>query len=191
MKVIKHTIFDIPVLNFALCSISKGMLRLLGWSLAGTVPPVPKCIIIAAPHTSNWDFVFTLFFAFAFRVKLYMLAKKELVDHPLGFIFTWLGVIPVDRKSSNNVVAQVVAVFNEREQLLLGIAPQGTRSQVDNWKTGFYHIACGAKVPIALGFLDYANRKGGFGDLFYPTGNLEEDLAKIREFYIPIQGKNR
>lgn len=191
MKTIKYTIFAIPGLRIVLRLCARLILLVLGWKIAGEIPSAPKYVLIAAPHTSNWDFVFALLFALACQVNLCMLGKKELTTWPLGYLFKWLGVIPVDRSGPNNVVAQAVAMFNERDRMVLGISPPGTRSPVQQWKTGFYHIAFGAKVPISLGFLDYGRKIGGFGPLFTPSGDAEGDIARIRAFYADIKGKNR
>lgn len=145
--------------------------------------------MIAAPHTSNWDFVLTLLMAFALDLKAYTMGKKELFDWPFGGLFSWLGVIPIDRSRSNNVVAQAVDFFKQSENLILVVPPSGTRAKVKRWKTGFYHIAKGAEVPIGMGFLDYGQRKGGIGFLFEPTGDIDEDMIAIRAFYADIKGK--
>lgn len=185
-----YTIFDTPIIRTLFAWLSIICLRLSGWRLEGKFYDLPKYVMIAAPHTSNWDFPVTLGICFAARAKIYWMGKSTLFKGPLGPIMRWLGGVPVDRSKSNNLVQQMVDVFNRSEQLVLTIPPEGTRSKVRQWKTGFYHIAVGAQVPIVLAFLDFRRKVGGFGPVFYPTGNVEQDMADIQAFYKDIVGKN-
>ena len=164
-------------------------LWITGWHTEGQLPVIPKFIIIVAPHTSNWDFPYGLFIAFVFRTKIYWLGKEAIFRMPLKGFFQWLGGIPVDRTKSGNVVAQSIKQFHGNERLVLAIAPAGTRKRVKKWKTGFYHIANGANVPIALGFLDYRLKTGGIGPVISPTGDIEADMKTIRAFYDGVDGK--
>jgi len=189
MKLMKHTIFD----NFLICSalrwISLFILRIFGWKVRRNLSDVPQCVIIAAPHTSNWDFVLTLLVAFAIDIRIYIMAKKELTEWPGGSMFEWIGVIPIDRSRSDNTVSQAVGLFRENKELMIVIAPTGTRKKVKKWRSGFYHIANGAGIPIALGFLDYGRKCGGIGGLVEPTGDIEADMIKIKAFYADMTGK--
>ncbi len=185
----RTTIFDTPVLNKLLHHTAHSLFKLCGWQLAGTLPDCHKYVIIAAPHTSNWDFLLALGVAFAFRLKVFWLGKHTLFRWPLGGVMRWLGGIAVERAASHNLVAQTVEQFQRHESLVLGIAPEGTRKQVAQWKLGFYHIALQAQVPIVLGFFDYEHKVVGFGPTFTPTGDIERDLAEIRAFYAPIKGR--
>ncbi|MEW9897552.1 lysophospholipid acyltransferase family protein [Chitinivorax sp. PXF-14] len=185
-----HTIFDTPIIRDLFAWISIVMLKLSGWRLEGKFPDLPKYVMIAAPHTSNWDFPVTLGICFAARAKIYWMGKDSLFKGPLGPIMRWLGGIPVDRSKSNDLVGQMVEVFNRSERLVVTIPPEGTRQKVRYWKTGFYHIAKGANVPIVLAFLDFRRKVGGFGPVFRPTGNVEADMAEIQAFYKNISGKN-
>jgi len=190
MKLAKHTIFDSPLLNSALRRISLCILRSIGWKIEGKVPDISKYVLIAAPHTSNWDFVVTLLVAFGLELKVYTMIKQEMAEmYFVSSMFKWLGVIPVDRSQSSNTVEQAIQLFQENEKLVLVISPPGTRKKVRKWKTGFYHIANGADIPIAMGFLDYARKTGGIGPLFKPTGDIEADMVEIRSFYLDITGK--
>jgi len=153
------------------------------------LPEVPQCVMIAAPHTSNWDLPIMLFFAFAFRTKLFFMVKDAVFRWPFGPLFRWLGGIPIDRTKRNGIVEQSIQAFRENEQLTMVVPPSGTRSKVEYWKTGFYHIARGANVPIALGFLDYGRKVGGVGPTIVPTGDIEEDMKEIRAFYADITAK--
>lgn len=185
-----YTIFDTPIIRSVFAWISIICLRLSGWRLEGKFPDLPKYVMIAAPHTSNWDFPVTLGICFAARAKIYWMGKASLFKGPLGPIMRWLGGVPVDRSKSNNLVQQMVDVFNSSERLVLTIPPEGTRSKVKQWKSGFYHIAVGAKVPIVLAFLDFRRKVGGFGPVFEPTGNVDQDMRDIQAFYKDIVGKN-
>ncbi len=189
MKIMKHTIFDTPLINPLIRWISLFILKVLGWKIEGKKPDIPKYLLIAAPHTSNWDFVLTLLVAFGLNLKVYIMAKKELTNWPGGFLFRWLGVIPVDRSQSTNTVDQAIQLFQENENLAVVIAPSGTRKKVRKWKTGFYNIANGAGIPIGMGFLDYGRKTGGIGPLFQPTGDIEADMIAIRAFYADIEGR--
>ncbi|HTD02685.1 lysophospholipid acyltransferase family protein [Undibacterium sp.] len=185
-----HTIFDTPVINTAMVWFSAGMLRLLGWRVDGRAPAEARYVMIAAPHTSNWDFPVTLMVAFAMRLKLYWMGKDSLFPPVFGGIMRWLGGIAVDRSKSGNMVQGTVDAFNTASRLAVVVPPEGTRGKVTHWKTGFYYIALGAKVPIALGYLDFKRKVGGIGRMFYPTGDLEADMAEIQKFYAGITGKN-
>ena len=145
--------------------------------------------MIAAPHTSNWDLPIMLFVAFAFKTKLYFMLKDATFRWPFGGFFTWLGGIPINRSKTSGVVEQSIQAFRENEKLVMVVPPSGTRSKVTRWKTGFYHIATGAGVPIVLGFLDYRRKVGGVGPTVVPTGNIEADMKTIRAFYADITAK--
>lgn len=185
----KHTFFDTPVLKNVLWLVSVLALKLTGWKIQGQLPSEKKFVVIAAPHTSNWDLPYMLFFAFYFRTKAYWMGKQSIFKWPFKTICRWMGGIPIDRSKANNVVGQSVETFHRHEELVMVIPPTGTRKRVLKWKTGFYYIALQAKVPIALGFLDYKKKIGGFGPLFYPTGDIKTDMVEIMTFYEGITGK--
>ena len=187
---VNRTIFNTPGLEAFLHRASHLILRLAGWRMEGRLPQIPKFVLVGAPHTSNWDLPFTLLMAFAFRARIHWLGKKAIFRRPFKGFFQWLGGIPVQRSRSQNLVEQSIQQFQHNEKLILTIAPSGTRKSVANWKSGFYHIACGAKVPIVLGFLDYQRKVGGFGLMVYPTGNISADMKAIRAFYDGVSGKN-
>ncbi len=186
----KYKIYNTPIIGLLIPYIAKFLLFLFGWKIGGAKPEVKQCVMIAAPHTSNWDFFFTVCIALALKVDASIMIKDTWVKHPFGFIFIWLGVIPIDRTKSNNVVDQSINHFKKRSSLVLIVPPSGTRSKITYWKTGFYHIAKGPNVPIILGFLDYKHKKGGVGKTVYPTGNIEVDMEEIKGFYSDITGKN-
>jgi 1-acyl-sn-glycerol-3-phosphate acyltransferase len=183
------TVFDSPGIRAFLRWFSNTYLRLFGWKVEGAVPDIPKMIMIAAPHTSNWDFPITMFLALSLNTKVYWMGKKSLFKKPFGSIMSWLGGIAVDRSKANNAVSGMVDVFNSHDELIVIIPPEGTRGQVTYWKTGFYHIAHGANVPIVLGFVDYGRKAGGIGPTIYPTGDLEADMYAIQSFYATVTAK--
>ncbi len=189
------TIFDTPVVNTAMRALSRLVLRLMGWRTDGMTPEqiaaYPKYVLIAAPHTSNWDFPVTLMVAFQLRLRVYWMAKASLFAGPLGPVARWLGGIPVDRSASSNLVQKTVDAFAARERLAVIVAPEGTRGKVTHWKTGFYHIAHGAGVPIGLAYLDYARKVGGIGKMYVTSGDIEADMQEIRAFYSGVKGKHR
>lgn len=186
-----RSVFRTPVLQPLLALLSVGILRLIGWKLVGGLPPNSKYVLIGAPHTSNWDFPLMLLAVLKVGMDVHWLGKKNLFAFPFGGFMRWLGGIAVDRSKSNNMVDQMVALFGRREELILLIPPEGTRSQVERWKSGFYYVAQGAGVPILLGFVDTSRKQLGFGPLFYPTGDYAADLVAIQEFYRDKRGFRR
>lgn len=164
-------------------------LAVTGWKVAGSVPDLPKFVLVLAPHTSNWDLPFILAVMYGLGLKINWFGKKELFPWPIGGVFKRLGGIPIDRSSRYNVVQQTAQTIREREQIVMGIAPEGTRSQSGHWRTGFYYIANLAQVPIVFGYLDYARKVGGLGPVMHTTGNIEADMKVIREFYSGITAK--
>jgi 1-acyl-sn-glycerol-3-phosphate acyltransferase len=167
-------------------------LRLLGWTLEGSFPhQLPKSIVLVGPHTSNWDFVIGL----AFRSKLKLehakyLGKSELFKRPFGFFFRRLGGMPVERSANHNMVDQVVQLFNMHDSFVLVMSPEGTRKKVERLRTGFYHIAKKAAVPIVMVGLDFEKKKAVVSTPFFTTGNEAADFLHIHQFYSSIKGKN-
>ena len=184
-----YTIFDIPILRNLLQVLSIVVLRSLGWRRSGQLPKIPKFVVIAAPHTSNWDFPIGLAIVFAFKMKMNWLGKDSLFRWPFGSFFKWLGGIPISRSKSGDIVAQMIKTFRENAKMIMVVAPEGTRKKVKYWKTGFYRIAQGADVPIVMGFIDYVRKLGGFGPALMPCGDIESDIEKIRAFYDNVTGK--
>lgn len=185
-----YTIFDTPVVRTLMCWISAFVLKMRGWRIEGRFPTLPKYILIAAPHTSNWDFPITLAMTFALKGKIYWMGKASLFRWPFNRIFKWLGGIPVDRSRSNHLVEQMIRQFSNNENLVVTIPPAGTRSHVTRWKTGFYYIALGAGVPVVLGYMNYREKIGGIGPVYTPTGDIRGDMQEIRAFYSGMRGKN-
>jgi 1-acyl-sn-glycerol-3-phosphate acyltransferase len=186
----RRTIFEVAFIARPMGWLSRAILRLLGWRMEGPAPEVSKCVVVVAPHTSNWDFPVAMLYAFAFGLNVSFLGKAELFRWPVvGPLFYRLGGIPVERSKAHDVVQSTVRAFDERECLILGIAPEGTRKKVATWKTGFYRIAIGANVPVALAFLDYGRKAGGFGPMLYPTGDIDEDMKVIAAFYAGVTAR--
>ena len=187
-----RTIFDTPVVRHVLRALSLGFLKLAGWKVLGKLPPgAEKSVLIAAPHTSNWDLPYTLMVAFSLRLTIYWMGKEQIFRFPFRGLMMWLGGIPVQReKSTNLVAASVEAIKAASGPLQLVVPPEGTRSKTRYWKTGFYHIAVGAQVPIVMAYMDYEKKISGLGPVFEPTGDLEADMALIKAFYAPFKGKN-
>ncbi|MBN1474296.1 MAG: lysophospholipid acyltransferase family protein [Syntrophaceae bacterium] len=186
----RYTIFTTPVLKTFLRIISLILLKTLRWKAIGPLPEQNKYIIIVAPHTSNWDVFYGVILAFALKLDARFLAKKELFRWPFAPIIRWLGGIATDRSSHSNIVDKIINTFNQNEKFVLALAPEGTRHKVDYWKSGFYHIATGANIPIVLAFIDFGTKTGGAGPLLYPSGDINKDMATIRNFYLNKKGKN-
>lgn len=166
------------------------LFRLMGWQIKGDFPrSVKKYLIVVAPHTSNFDLLLGILSRTIRRAKAWFVAKDSLFHWPTAWFFRALGGVPVNRSKSSNFVEAVVKIFNEREEFNLTIAPEGTRKRVDQLKTGFYYIALGAKIPICLVRLNWEKRVIEFSDLFYPTGNKEEDFEFILDYFRGIPGK--
>lgn len=164
--------------------LCKVYLKLIGWKIGSQLDPsIKKCVLVAAPHTSNYDYPIALATLYACGVRVRFLAKNTLFKFPLGILMRATGGIPVDRSKHTNMVESMINMFHQHEELILMIPAEGTRSYVKEWKSGFYHTAMGAKVPIIMGYLDYGKKVAGFGDLFYPTGDYQKDLVEIQNFY--------
>ncbi len=166
--------------------------KLRGWKIEGDVPRgLHKYIIAVAPHTSNWDFLLGLAVRSILNFRSNFLGKKELFKKPFGWLFKSLGGYPVDRSNKSNLVEQVVQLINTSSSFVLAIAPEGTRKNVGKWKTGFYHIAFQAGIPIVFVCLDYGRKTVKFNLPFYPTGNFEQDAPSMAAYFKNVSGKNR
>jgi 1-acyl-sn-glycerol-3-phosphate acyltransferase len=175
--------------DFMLQYLASALLKLFGWQAIQGLPKFKKYVLIGAPHTSNWDFILGMTTALAIGLRFKWLAKHTIFNNPLGPVLKFFGGIPVDRGVRSSVIEKMTEMFNNSEQLVLGITPEGTRSKTEFWKSGFYYIALSAKIPIYFAYLDYGNKKIGIGDHFFPTGDIEEDMKIIRNFYSGIKGK--
>lgn len=154
-----------------------------GWTVEGTAPSPRRFVIIAAPHTSNWDFVYFLGASDALNLNLSFMGKASLFRWPFAGAMRDLGGVAIDRSKSNDVVGAMAAEFARREEFMLTIAPEGTRGQARKWKTGFYNIALKAGVPMVCGMMDYRRKVVGLGPAIMPTGDYERDMIEIARFY--------
>ncbi len=156
-----------------------------GWTPTGVVPDLDKAVFVAAPHTSNWDGFWLIVYKIAMNVKIRFLAKQTLFWWPLGPLLRWFGAMPIDRNYASSTVQQLIDAFANERHLFLALAPEGTRKRLPYWKTGFYQIAKEARVPIVLAYIDYSEKKLGIGITLHVSGDVEKDLAVIRDFYEP------
>jgi 1-acyl-sn-glycerol-3-phosphate acyltransferase len=172
--------------------ISVSVLKITRWRAEGGIPStVQKCVVIAAPHTSNFDFPIMLMVSFALKINMHWMGKESLFRFPFYGIMTWLGGIPVNRNSSHNMVENSSQmILSAKKDFRLALSPEGTRKTVFRWKTGFYYIALGARVPIVLGYIDYPSKRCGIAKVFFPTGDSVADIEKIQAVYSPYKGKN-
>ena len=169
--------------KFIFCTIFK-------WKVVGTIPnKLKKCIIIAVPHTSWWDFFLGIFSRGILKLEINYVAKKELFVFPFNYFFSWTGGSPLNRQKNENKVDSIVKIFEEKEIFRLAISPEGTRKKVTEWKTGFYYMALKANVPIIPVAFDYGRKQVIYHEPFYPTGNIDADLKNLKSFYKDVIGK--
>lgn len=186
---IKRTVLEIPLLGRIVRGLCRVALFLMRWRPVGEAPEAKKCVIIAAPHTSNWDFVYALLVCYAMGLNVYWMGKKEMFPWPFRGLLMRLGGVPVDRANAYNVAKEAIVAMRRAEELRLIIPPEATRKKVDDWKRGFYLIARGARVPIVCGYLDYKTRTGGFGPVVVPSGDQNADMKVFRDFYATITAR--
>lgn len=183
------TIFNTPVLAQIFQVLSILVLGLFGWRAVGKVPKdIRKYVIIAAPHTSYWDFPIFLLVVFALRLNLNVFIKHTLFIRPIGWFLSYCGGVPIDRRAAGARVRQTVQEFENNDDMVLLITPEGTRSAQTNWKTGFYHIASEANVPVAVAFVDTAARRAGIDHFITPSGDIDKQMAEIKAFYDTKRG---
>lgn len=168
--------------------IGRAYLRLGGWRVQGQFPSDPKCVLIVAPHTSNWDFLLGIAFMFAVDLRVSFLGKHTIFKPPFKKFLMGLGGIPVDRRESHGVVGQCVDAFEREPALWLAIAPEGTRKGPSQWKSGFYQIALGAGVPILPVAFDFGNHVVVLMSMFRPSGRVEEDLRSLQALFAQVKG---
>lgn len=168
--------------------LSIWVLKWLGWTMQGHAPTHRRCVLIAAPHTSNWDFLYMLLFASASDLQVRWLAKKSLFNPLMGWFMRALGGIAVDRGAAEHMVADLTDVFEREQDMILVVPTEATRARTEYWKSGFYRIAKGAGVPIVPTFLDFSRRQGGFGASLLPTDDVGADMQYFRNFYADKKG---
>ena len=175
--------------------IYKCLLKISGWKVNLSTPKqFNNCVMIAAPHTSNWDLYYCILSMKVLKVPMKFTIKKQWFRFPFNMIIKPLGGIPIDtKKTKKNIkggkVELMTKLFNENSDLVLMVTPEGTRSYNENWKTGFYHLASSAKVPICLGYLDYKNKIAGIGKTIFPSGDIKKDMKEIMNFYLSKRAK--
>ena len=169
--------------------IARFLLWLGGWTVVGDKPGVRKAVYIAAPHTSNWDGFWAICYKVYRRLDIRWFVKDSMFFFPVNILLRINGAIPLDRSRARSSVSQAIEAFDSNEDFYFGLAPEGTRSKTEKWKSGFYRIAEGANVPIVLGFLDYENRRLGLGPMITLSGDRDADMAIIASFYEPIRGR--
>ena len=178
------TIFNTPILSPILRWLSLILLKLLGWRAINNLPHVPrKAVMIAAPHTSNWDFALFLMIVFALRLNLNVLIKHTVFVFPIGIFLRYCGALPVDRRAAGARVLNTAKMFDENDDMLLLITPEGTRSPRTEWKTGFYRIAEAAGVPVLIAYVDVKKKCAGLDYEMTPSGDVEADMAEVYAFY--------
>jgi len=164
-------------------------LALFGWRLDAEVPNLSKFVLVGAPHTSNWDFVISMLALFALGIKISWMGKFSLFRWPFVGILEWLGGVPIDRSVRSGVVDQTIQAFKKQEKFVIGVTPDATRSNFSRWRTGFYHIAHGAKVPVVVVRFDFGRKLFGIGPTIEPTGDITADMAHIQAQYAGVEGK--
>jgi 1-acyl-sn-glycerol-3-phosphate acyltransferase len=172
-------------------ALGHAVLAASGWRVTGTIPNIRKFVIIAAPHTSNWDFVVGIAAKLALRLGVTFFGKDSLFRFPLGALMRAWGGMPVDRSTSNDVVSGIVDEFARRDTLVIALAPEGTRKPVERWRTGFYHIAHAARVPIVPVALNFGAKEIQIGEPFDTTGDVEHDVAALRARFAGVRGRRR
>lgn len=183
------TIFSTPIITPILRYIARLSMRLSGWQIIEKAPLLKQYVLIAAPHTTNWDLAVLLAAVLDSHSEVHWMGKKSLFPKPFRGFMRWLGGIAVDRSKNQNMVSVSIAGYKQSSKWVLAIPPEGTRNKTERWKSGFYHIAVGAGVPIQLGWVDFAKKQIGYGETFYPSGNYEQDIKKIQAFYTGRVGK--
>ncbi len=171
-------------------AFAHGLMSICGWQIVGLPPNVPKALLIGAPHTSNWDFLLSIGTSSALGLRMSWMAKHTFVNGPGKRLWHWLGGVPVDRRAKHGAVGEMVEAFNNHEQLVVAITPEGTRSSTQGWKSGFYHIAQGANIPIVPIVFDYEYRAVRILEPFMPTGDKEADIAALQSLYKNVKGKH-
>ncbi|MDC0088599.1 lysophospholipid acyltransferase family protein [Porticoccaceae bacterium] len=180
----RYTLFNTPILSPLLRVISKIILRLIQWRVVGSLPEKQKkYVLIVAPHTSNWDFILFVLTVSVLRLKPSVLIKSTLFVGPLGWFLRYCGAIPVNRTQANSLVNYIADIYEEREEFVLIITPEGTRSPNPKWKRGFHHVATTAQVPILIAYVDSATKTIGIEGLMEPSDDVDGDIRQLKTFF--------
>jgi len=183
-----NSVFSTPLITPILRGIANGWLKILGWEVKASGLPQPPYVFIGAPHTSNWDFLLLIAGVLNQGMDIHWMGKHALFPPVLGAVMRWMGGIPVNRAKAHNMVSRMAALLKENPDTILCIPPEGTRSKVTQWKTGFYHIAQQADVPILMAAIDAENKQLIFLGEFKPSGDIEKDLPEIQDYYRGMKG---
>ena len=176
--------------SILLRKIARFGINISGWTIKGMVPDEERIVIIAAPHTSNWDFVLAMLAIFGLNIKLRWLGKHSIFKPGFKNFFKWLGGIPVYRDNPSNLIDNVVKIVKREKSIVIAMTPEGTRKKVKRWKTGFLRIAKQTQSKILLISIDAPTKSIEIGKIFNPTGNSEDDLAFIQKYYSSFRGIN-
>lgn len=188
-----RSMFQIPFLRRKLRAMAIFILKVRGWTVAfdqSELEKIKKGVVVGAPHTSNWDFPLMLLGVLVMGLPVNWIGKHTLFKGVLGPIMRFLGGIELNRAKSENFVDSVVEQFNVIDEMMLVIAPEGTRKPVEKWKSGFYHMAFNAQIPIILAYVDYAKKEMGVIKVVMPSGNADEEIAHFQKLYSQVSGKN-
>jgi 1-acyl-sn-glycerol-3-phosphate acyltransferase len=169
---------------------ARRVLAVLGWRIHADYPASEKYVLVVAPHTSNWDFPLGLLASGAMGLRAHWMGKHSLFRGPFGWLFKRMGGVPVNRGAAANLIGQMRDLFAGSERMILALAPDGTRSKADHWKSGFYQIALAAEVPIVMAYMDYPNKQIGLGGAFMPSGTASDDMQRISAFFSGRHGKH-
>jgi 1-acyl-sn-glycerol-3-phosphate acyltransferase len=180
---------QVSIVSKAKSWVGRAWLKVFGWELETVTPPTAKFVLVAMPHTSGWDLPFMLATSYVMDVPISWMGKKELFAPPFGWFMRALGGIAIDRSRHHNTVSWAVEQFEKADRLVLAVPAKGTRAKTKHWKSGFYHIALGAKVPVGLARLDYGRKRCGVGAFLTPTGDVRADMDRVRAFYATVTAK--
>ncbi|WP_193161598.1 1-acyl-sn-glycerol-3-phosphate acyltransferase [Microbulbifer hainanensis] len=187
----QRTIFNTPIVTPLLRQLARLLLKLHGWRVVADQQALKlkKYVLLGAPHTTNWDGYYFILTALKLGLVPQWMGKDKLFKFPLGGTMRWFGGIAVDRSKSNNLVEATVEQFNKSDALVVAVPPEGTRGAAERWKTGFYHIARGAAVPVVCGFINFAKKEVGLGPAMEMGRDLAAELVRFRDFYADKVGK--
>ena len=175
--------------NRLLSYVGTCLLSVTGWKVTGQIPDMKKLLVILAPHTSNWDFVYGMAMVLSLKMKIYWLGKHSLFKKGVTRLLKSLGGIPVNRNDSKNIINDVLDIANREGGILIGLSPEGTRKKAEKWKSGFLRMAQSMECPILLVAIDYPSKEISFRELFYPTGDNQRDIEYLKKYYKDFMGK--
>lgn len=184
-----RTFYDLAPVVAVLRTISGAVLRLRGWRVEGQRPDAPRFVLVAAPHTSAWDVPLMLGSVLRVGIRVHWLGASSYFKWPVVGVLRWLGGVPIDRGRSASRVQRSAELIAAYDHIAVAISPEGSRHLVPHWRTGFYHLAVAAEVPLVLTSLDYRRKRATIGPTLMPTGDIETDMVRIRAFYDGVEGR--